>query len=238
MTPFVLYTNGGGGCQLASPGELVNVIADALGLAAATVTQYDRVLAEHGLRSKSGRGTSAAKITAIDAANLLIAILGSPISGASIKDAARICKLYRALPVRLWQKDFSRLGFPSLSKLPRQHCLLEGLSTLIAGAAKGEAIKIPGLRRHPSFDRFLWVRLDSPPWAEIGADGSGFSSANAYMARIVYHDFNQPRERSHDLHQQRSITFKTIRRLGELLREKDLKSARSPSSSRVPRGTE
>jgi len=83
---------------MVTPGQLVKAMADALGISAATVTQYDRVLAENGLRSKGGRGLSAARVTTADAANLLIAIMGSPVSGAAIKDAARTCKVYGALP--------------------------------------------------------------------------------------------------------------------------------------------
>lgn len=82
---------------MATPGELVEVMADTLGINPATVTLYDRVLSENGLRSKAGRGTSAAKVSAKDAVNLLIAIL-APVAGASIKEAARACKLYGALP--------------------------------------------------------------------------------------------------------------------------------------------
>jgi hypothetical protein len=221
--PFVHYPNGGR-LLVASPGALVDVVADVLGIAAPTVTQYDRALAENGLRSKSGRGTSAAKVSARDAANLLIAILGSPVSGASIKDAAEICVLYGALPSResaAWRKNFSRLGFPSLSKLPRQHSFLDGLSALIEGATKGEAVKIPGLRKRSSReDWFLGVTLAGPdPWAQILADGSLGKANPTPMARFVYSTHvpsHRAGERS-DLHQERHITFKTIRRLGELL---------------------
>ena len=66
--------------EMATPGQLVKAMAATLGLSEATVGQYDRVLAENGLRSKGGRGLSAARVTAADAANLLIAIMASPIS--------------------------------------------------------------------------------------------------------------------------------------------------------------
>jgi hypothetical protein len=208
---------------VASPGELVKVVADALGVAPATVTQYDRVLAENGLRSKGGRGTSAAKVTPKDAANLLIAILGSPISGASIKRAARMCQVYGALPSlerAAWRKNFSRLGFPSLSKLAHQHCFLDGFSALIEAATKGETMKIPGLRKKEAADdRFLQVRLDGPgPWAQIFADGALGEVDPDKMARFVYvSDVDHWSKRPHDLHQERHITFRTIRRLSELL---------------------
>src|SRR5258705_2750991 len=83
---------------MATPGQLVKCIAEALSIPEPSVVQYDRLLAENGLRSKGGRGTSAAKVTAGDAANLLIAIMGSPVIGASIKPAIEGCKIYGCLP--------------------------------------------------------------------------------------------------------------------------------------------
>src|SRR5258705_11448956 len=69
---------------MATPGQLVKCIAEALGIPEPTVVQYDRLLSENGMRSKGGRGTSAAKVTAVDAANLLIAIMESPVAGSPL----------------------------------------------------------------------------------------------------------------------------------------------------------
>jgi hypothetical protein len=79
---------------MATPGQLVECVAAALNVPKATVVLYDRVLAEAGLRSKGGRGKSAAKVNAVDAANLLIAIAGSP---ASIGSAAEAVKQFSDL---------------------------------------------------------------------------------------------------------------------------------------------
>ena len=84
---------------MATPGMLVQVMADTLGISAPTVTQYDRVLSENGLRSKGGRGTSAAKVTAKDAANLLIALMASPVQGGPMRDAADTCRIYGEMPL-------------------------------------------------------------------------------------------------------------------------------------------
>jgi len=43
---------------MATPGELVRTVAEALGIAEATVVQYDRNLVAAGLRTKGGRGRS------------------------------------------------------------------------------------------------------------------------------------------------------------------------------------
>ena len=50
---------------MASPGELVQLMADILGTSKASVVQYDRTLSEHGLRSRGGRGTSAARVNSL-----------------------------------------------------------------------------------------------------------------------------------------------------------------------------
>ena len=64
---------------MATPGELVDTMAEVLGLPIATVTQYDRQLAENSLRSRGGRSRGPAqKVTPRDAANLLISIMASP----------------------------------------------------------------------------------------------------------------------------------------------------------------
>src|SRR5512143_1008678 len=108
---------------MATPGELVHVMAGVLGVPEATLTHYDRVLAENGLRSKSGRGRSAARVTSRDAVNLLIAVATSPLFGSSAKDAVRNCKVYGSMPVVAPRssKNFSHLGLPILDRLPKEH---------------------------------------------------------------------------------------------------------------------
>lgn len=78
-------------------GQLVKAIADALLLPHSTVALYDRALSEAGVRTKGGRGRSAAQMTTLDAANLLIAIISSPISGPSIATAFENWKQYAQL---------------------------------------------------------------------------------------------------------------------------------------------
>jgi hypothetical protein len=229
---------------MATPGQLVECIAKALNLPLPTVVQYDRLLAENGLRSKGGRGTSAAKVTAKDAANLLLAILGSPVAGASIKPAIEVCKTYGRLPIKLGgtsqtMKTFRRLGFPTVAKLPPLHTLRDGIAAVIEGASVGESLIIPAEPEEgeplgepligPENDWFVSITLDGPtPWAHIIADASLGAVRTTEMARFVYHSMKRDRDGgfwappgSGDLHQSRNITFKTIRRIGELLGRAD-----------------
>lgn len=57
-----------------TPGQLVTTVAEVTGVPRPTVSVIDRQLSEAGLRSKGGRGLSAAAMTPTDAANLLIAV--------------------------------------------------------------------------------------------------------------------------------------------------------------------
>jgi hypothetical protein len=217
--------------SMATPGQLVTIMANALGMPAATVGQYDRVLAENGLRSKSGRGPSAARVTAGDMANLLLAIMASPISGAAIKDAARTCHAYGALPniERAALRPNLRLaGLKRLADLPAKHSLHDALVALIEGpTTKNFRIEDPENPIRSAYsggDHLLMVRVDSPyQWAEIFVD-SGPGGNPAKWGRLVYTGFFQKHPGTakpllNDLHQSRRITFRTIRRLAEILRK-------------------
>jgi hypothetical protein len=219
---------------MVTPGQLVKAMADALGISAATVTQYDRVLAENGLRSKGGRGLSAARVTTADAANLLIAIMGSPVSGAAIKDAARTCKVYGALPnydtiverqnLRLLgakkyaarRRELRLLGAKKLAALPMNHSFCNGLIALIEEAMAGTM--------YPPKDDFsaapshTIVELKSPwPRANITVFFSDYPYSVDYEnPRDDLHEKNVPAIRA-NLYQSRSIYFRTIGMLADTL---------------------
>ena len=151
--------------QMATPGQLVQVMADVLGISKATVVQYDRVLAENGLRSKRGRGTSAAKVTSWDAANLLTAIGGTSPLGLSAKDAVEVCKKYSALTFvgpGAARSEVSKLGLERLTSLPDSHSFAQALSALIECAGEREFSNLD--------DRDVWVQFIGPiPAAQLVA---------------------------------------------------------------------
>src|SRR5215813_2522138 len=76
---------------VASPGQLVRKVSELLGISEASIVQHDRNLVVAGLRSKSGRGSSAARMIARDAAHLLVAVLGSH----HVKDSVQSVHGYR-----------------------------------------------------------------------------------------------------------------------------------------------
>jgi hypothetical protein len=216
---------------MATPGRLVQVMADTLGISKATVTQYDRVLAEKGIRSTGGRGTSAAKINSGDAANLLIALAASPIMGLSAKDAAANCEAYASLPVlgdvNATKNNFAKFGLPTLAGLPKWHSFGEALSALIDAAARGEVFKLP--RGKPYLLNTLFeVRFigPSPRRAEILVDGTkhfGFSAKLTYL-KLLTKTQSQKKlqtktefQQIPDLRRISTVSFRTIQSLGSLI---------------------
>lgn len=71
---------------MASPKELIAGLSEILDIPAETLTVHDRNLAEVGIRkrAKSGRGSGGNRVTAEDAASLIVAAIASP----KVKDSA------------------------------------------------------------------------------------------------------------------------------------------------------
>jgi hypothetical protein len=207
--------------RMTTPGQLVQVMAEVLGVSKGRVVQHDRELAENGLRSKRGRGTSAAKVTSRDAANLLISLAASASSGAAPKDAVTVCRKYGsfvAVPLDDWQASCSKLGLSLLSELPPEHALRKALAALISSAAKGEL--------SPSSDVQVWVQFLAPePAAHIlcSSDKLGVETHQHYVdvnpaaARRIA---RQGRFRG-DLVTMSTIGLPTLRALGALVADVD-----------------
>jgi hypothetical protein len=115
---------------MATPRQLVEVMAEVLNVSAATVIVHDRNLATAVLRTMAGRGRAAAAITADDAANLLIAVAASQ----SVKDSAPTVIHFRKL--KILNSIFSRIE--RYDKLPASHTFGHALFTLIEAAAAEE----------------------------------------------------------------------------------------------------
>jgi hypothetical protein len=109
---------------MATPGELIKLIEAVTEVPKATVTQHDRTLFLAGLRTRGGRGTSAAKVTARDAANLLTAVLASE----QVKDSAETVLRYAAALER------HKFKLPILDTLPEEHSFIDALEALITMA--------------------------------------------------------------------------------------------------------
>ena len=232
---------------MASPGELVKTIADVLGVPEASVVVHDRNLVVAGLRTKGGRGRSAAKMTALDAANLLIGVAASSV----VKETVETVQDYADLPSRggetSTRKDahsfdnngnppptWNLPGFPipALQSLPEHHTFRSALVGLIEAATDGtlrDAIKnlrpfseehrIPS---HWAIEVILWGPY---PQAAIRIYCNDFSEKHHYSA--IPTDFDALKKWSDemtakggdgDLKQIREFSAKTIFALGDLLK--------------------
>lgn len=119
--------------DMATPGELVKVIAAATGTPLATVTQHDRNLVMAGLRTKGGRGTSAATVVPRDGSRVLLAVMGSE----QIKDSVETVLRYGNTRPS-WNEEnevgphpFKYMKSPALDALPIEHSLVDLVTTLI-----------------------------------------------------------------------------------------------------------
>jgi hypothetical protein len=129
---------------MATPRQLVETVAEVLGISVATVIVHDRNLstAPVPLRTVAGRGRAAAKITAVDAANLLIAVAASD----SVKNSVSTVLTYAGLRAgsRTTRKGYSSFastsptGIRSIDALPVGHTFGEFLAALIDGVATKE----------------------------------------------------------------------------------------------------
>ena len=191
---------------------MVEMMSEVLNLSRTTVAQYDRVLAEKGMRSKSGRGTSAAKVTARDCTYLLIAILGS--FDASIKEADQTCFRYRNLPVRegvSFAREFRRYGLHCLGKLPALHTFGDAVEALIQESAEGEKLKVPFSKS--AHENAFSIEVYSPTlWA--GLTVQGFDDKPE--PRMVY-TAPRPNFDGCEMKQSRHISYATIRVLGSVV---------------------
>jgi hypothetical protein len=135
--------NGRDGGFMASPGELVEEAARVLGIPASSLVVHDRNLVMAGERSKGGRGTSAAKVTARDAAHLLVAVMASAQVKESVPSLTRYSKT-RPMISTSSPALFDGLGLPELSALPADHSFVDALEALLRSGAEGALAKLLG----------------------------------------------------------------------------------------------
>lgn len=223
---------------MATPGELVHCIASMLKVPVPTVVQYDRNLAAAGLRSKGGRGLSAARVTSQDAANLLIAIVGAPMSGATVKET--LATWHRFSPLRadlgnspLSASDFShwKRELPTLSRLRKRHTFRDAIAALIDSAARGEfenSVNNPVSRtRNDSRIRLprVYISISAPL---IGAHISVQPAGADHSPIVAYRPKEAERHADTygDLSQQRTISLRTILTIAQTIGPPEKRSRR------------
>jgi hypothetical protein len=78
---------------MATLSQLVSTLANVMGLPEATVFAYGRFAREAGYISQAGRGRGGAQMTAVDAANLIIALSGTSVT----REAGKAIETFMAL---------------------------------------------------------------------------------------------------------------------------------------------
>ncbi len=149
---------------MATPGDLVRSLAAVTPFSESTIAVHDRHLRTAGLRSTGGRGRSAARVGARDAAVLLVSVL----AGGDIVDTADTIRRYMMTRPQ-GQRSTARLlratGISELSSLPADHSFVDAVEMLIAAVATGTLAA--SLR--PTATRARKERRASVPLIEIAA---------------------------------------------------------------------
>jgi hypothetical protein len=222
---------------VASPGELVRKLSELLGIAERTIVLHDRNLVVAGLRSKGGRGNSAARMAARDAAHLLVAVLGS----SHVKDSAETVRRYKE--TRFHKSASGGYGdstIAALRNLPPDHSFVDAIETLVAAAADGSL----AIAMYDSIDEFEGEKIGWAPIIEItvqtpgqlgdisirggGASGHGrYGLPNPYDQHQSLHppteEVDAWKQKVNDYHvesdltQYRKVIAKTILELGQIL---------------------
>ncbi len=209
----------------ATPRELAAFIAGHLGAPVKTALEVDRQLREAGLRSSRGRGPSAARATADDAARLIIALVAVETFGPSTTRAVELVERYADLPYEgpAWSTPLSASDRPLLATIVGKP-FGGALATVIEAAARDvfsdwetirDSIRIAVIGPWPSAEIFVaigggtFAATFAAPW---GDDAVGYRRHCEKLGR----EFGTP-----DVHQTRTITHRTILEVGALLRGDD-----------------
>lgn len=189
---------------MATSGEMVAKVADLFEVHEATIESIDRVLSEAGMRTKGGRGRSAAIMSGADVVNLSIAV----ILGVGMKDApgavAKIIRMQRQNATLQWRPDPQKpltlldeqvgqyklhpATAENLTEFPVAAALLdaknigEGLAALVNGMVAGEF--------EGAGDMMLNVQMTS-----IGPSATIFYATRAGILRVHYQTTGPEAER-------------------------------------------
>jgi hypothetical protein len=214
---------------MASPAQLVSAISLATGVPLATMVDIDRKLVKGNLRTKGGRGFNAARMTPLDAARLLTAVLASPQANASVEAVQRYTET-RMDKDRSSEKGFGAADLDDLAALPARHNFVDALAAVIASVATGSLAKkivAAGDGAIPSIEIFAFTRATRGR-IRIGGLPSGQTASVEYAAIPVTAKSARPdksRRRqvaenaSGDLEQSRRITERTILSIARILGE-------------------
>jgi hypothetical protein len=195
----------------------MQAVSEATGVALATVVDLDRRLVTAKLRTKGGRGLNAARMTALDAARLLTAVLASPQSNRAAEAVQRYGQT-KPDKVLSSEKLFATTSLVELASQPASHSFVDGLAGLIASAATGSLAKLAA-RSFPNIEISALTQATHGRIRISGLPG-GTTAHVEYVARSSGQATRGRKAASGDLEQSRLITEHTILAVGGLLAQK------------------
>jgi hypothetical protein len=210
---------------MATPAELVSAISLATGIPLPTMVDIDRKLVTGNLRTKGGRGFNAARMTPLDAARLVTAVLASPQANASVEAVQRYT-LTRIDKRRSTAETYTGTGLDDLA-LPARHSFVDALAAVIASAATGSLAKqlaAAGDGAVPGIEIFAFTRATRGRIRITGLPNEQTVSVE-YAAIPPKAKSSQPdkgrravvENASGDLEQSRRITERTVLAIAKLL---------------------
>jgi hypothetical protein len=214
---------------MATPAQLVHAVSDATGVPLSTIVDIDRKLVKGKLRTKGGRGFSAAQMTPLDAARLLTAVLGSPQANASVEAVERYANT-RVDKARSSEKLFGAVELDDLAALPARHSFVDALAGLIKSASSGSLAKLmykSSVRWAPHIEVFAFtlatrgrIRISGLPQgrtASLEYIPAPMEPKPARIKKIGRNRIALVDESGGDLEQSRRVTERTILLVAELL---------------------
>lgn len=126
---------------MATPAQLMHAISSLTGVPLPTIVVIDRELLEGNLRTKGGRGLSAAQMTPLDAARILTAVLASAQANTSVEAVERYAKT-RLDGAQSNYKAFFTTKLDDLASLPERHSFVDALAALILSASTGSLARL------------------------------------------------------------------------------------------------
>jgi hypothetical protein len=210
---------------MATPSELMKALSAATGIRYPTVFDLDRKLMEAKLRPISGRGSSAVKMTPLDAARLLTAVLASPQANEAAEAVLRYANT-RPDKRRSSEGLFMGAGLDDFENLSARHSFIEGVAALIASAAGGALAKLASrAAQGPHIEVFAFTQTTHGR-IRISALSHGASVNVEYVPSAAEPDARKAASKNKknettgpgDLEQSRRITGKTIFALAKLFK--------------------
>ncbi|HEX3885363.1 MAG TPA: hypothetical protein VHW66_22105 [Stellaceae bacterium] len=214
---------------MASPAQLVRRLSETTGVSFATVTDLDRRLVKASLRSKGGRGLHAARVTPLDAARLLTAILGSGHANLAVGAVDRYAL---TLPdrARSSEKLFAAPDLADLASLSVRHSFVDGLEHLITSATAGALAQLIEKTEEqlapPSIEIFAFtqatygrIRLAGLPNSMVVNVEYAPAPTSKGPPKIKGRGIAAVNEIAGDLEQSRRVTERTILAVAELFAE-------------------